>query len=89
MGDFPFAPSTIPSPLNTLKIGEQSIFQYPAVSANTYVYDSRNRICASASENGLVSYYIYDALGRLTEIQDADHNTLQRFTYNYSTSLTQ
>lgn len=82
---FQFAPSTIPSPLNTLKIGEQSIFQYPAVSANTYVYDSRNRICASASENGLVSYYIYDALGRLTEIQDVDHNTLQRFTYHYST----
>lgn len=63
----------------------RSIFDVPDTQATTYVYDSGGRLISSASGNGLVTYYLYDALGRLTEIQDADHNTLQRFTYHYST----
>lgn len=72
-----------------LNADSRSIFEVPETQATTYVYNSAGWLISSASGNGLVSYYIYDALGRLTEIQDADHCTLQRLTYNYSTSQAQ
>ena len=66
----------------------QTIFSHPEIRATTYVYNTAGRLTSSATGNGIVTYYLYDYLGRLTEIQDADHNTLQRFPYNYSTSAT-
>ena len=68
-----------------LGVGSQSIFSFPEVRATTYVYDQKGRVVSSATGNGLVTYYSYDSLGRLTEIQDANGNTLQRFSYHYST----
>ena len=78
-------------PLNVIQTasGGQSIFNIPDVRAATYLYDKHGCIVSSATGNGQVTYYFYDGFGRLTEIQDADHNTLQRFTYNYSTSQAQ
>lgn len=78
-------------PLNVIKTasGNQSIFCIPDVNATTYLYDDHGRIISSATANGQISKYLYDYLGRLTEIRDANNKTLQRFTYNYSTSSTQ
>ncbi len=78
-------PSNAPSPVDVLKVQNQSIFAIPRAIASTYVYDSWGRPYASANGNGNVTYYLYDQHGRLTEIQDENHNTIQRFTYHYST----
>lgn len=73
-------------PKLVLRINGQSIFNYPEVNATTYIYDDRGNIAASATANGFTQYYLYDDFGRLTEIQDADHHTIQRYKYNYKTS---
>lgn len=74
-------------PKLVLRINGQSIFNYPEVNATIYVYDERGLVVASATANGITHYYLYDDFGRLVEIQDADHHTLQRFKYNYKTSF--
>lgn len=77
------------TPLNLITRQGQSIFNFPDTKATTYIYNHWGYLCSSATGNGVVTYYLYDAFGRLSEIQDADHHTLQRFTYNYSTSSVQ
>lgn len=78
--------ATSQHPLNVLQVNNQSIFTFPEVKAETYVYDNNGNLSASATGNGLVRYFSYDALGRLTEIRDAQNRLLQRFTYHYSTA---
>lgn len=75
--------------LHILEHNGTSIFMLPDTKAVVYAYDEYGLLRASVTGNAQISFFDYDGLGRLTEIQDADHNTLQRFTYNYSTSLTQ
>ena len=85
----PAPPTGSPSPLDVLQLSNQSIFNYPQVKANTYVYDSKGRIFATASGFGKTNYYIYDDMGRLAEIRDRNNHVVKSFTYHYSTSTGQ
>lgn len=82
-------PQNMISPLEVVKYQGQSIFKYPEVKASTYIYDRRGLLVASATDNGIVNYYLYDSLNRLTEIQDANHKAIRRFKYHYRTTLPQ
>ena len=82
-------PQNIISPLEVVKYQGQSIFKYPEVKASTYIYDRRGLLVASATDNGIVNYYLYDSINRLTEIQDANHKAIRRFKYHYITTLPQ
>ena len=73
------------SPLNVIKKNGQSIFLYPDVDAATYVYDDHGHLSAMAKGNGVVRYYEYDAMNRLTKISDENGNVLQQFSYLYYT----
>ena len=77
--------TTVQEPVNVLKYNNQSIFNYPNVKATTFVYNTKGQVAATATDNGITSYYDYDAMGRLEEIRDGTNKVLQRFTYHYST----
>ena len=75
------------SPLDVVKYQGQSIFSYPEVKATTYVYDGRGKPVAMASENGVISYYNYDRLGRLTSIRNHDFKLVERYKYHFSSEI--
>lgn len=64
--------------LNKLRTG------LPGAMVTTYTYDNIFGITSQTDPAGHISYYNYDALGRLSYIQDQDKNVLKRFVYNYT-----
>lgn len=50
-------------------------------SLSYMVYNQLLRVVAKATDNGIVEFYDYDALGRLTTVRDADSNILKRIEY--------
>ncbi|MEM6805061.1 MAG: RHS repeat domain-containing protein, partial [Bacteroidota bacterium] len=50
----------------------------------TYTYNDRLQISSITQPNGVVTYYEYDALGRLIRTKDDDSELLQTIEYNYS-----
>lgn len=73
------------SPLDVLKMNGQSVFNYPDVRGTVFSYNNKGLLSATATQNGIVRYYYYDVLGRLTSICDEQGRTLQQFSYHYST----
>jgi YD repeat-containing protein len=58
---------------------------YPEKSLmTTYTYGGTTGITSQCDPNNRISYYEYDALGRLTLIRDQDRNILKRICYNFS-----
>lgn len=68
-----------------LLLNGQDIFSYPDLLSSVYTYNKSGKISCISSQNGLVQYYVYDELGRLTEIQDSNKKVLRRFIYHYVT----
>lgn len=50
----------------------------------TYTYDPLIGITSETDPNGIISYYRYDELNRLTQIVDWEGNVLQQYDYHYS-----
>jgi hypothetical protein len=50
----------------------------------TYTYDISNGMTSEIDPKGLGTYYKYDALGRLSIVEDHERNILKRICYNYS-----
>jgi hypothetical protein len=63
-------------------IDELRLFPVDA-QMTTYTYDPLIGITSSCSPNNIVSYYLYDALGRLHGIKDQDGNIIKTIDYNY------
>lgn len=68
-----------------LLLNGQDIFSYPDLLSSVYTYNKSGKISCISSQNGQVQYYVYDELGRLTEIQDSNKKVLRRFIYHYVT----
>lgn len=49
----------------------------------TYTYDPLVGITSQTDSNNQITYYEYDAMGRLGSIKDSKQNTLKSFKYNY------
>ena len=49
----------------------------------TYTYDPILGMTSQCSVNNLITYYQYDAFGRLKVIKDGDNNIIKTFDYNY------
>jgi YD repeat-containing protein len=57
---------------------------YPSsAQMTTYAYDNLLRMIATVSVNSTISYYDYDALGRLVDTKDQYGNITKAFEYNY------
>lgn len=56
------------------------------VKVVTYTYDSRGNITSETDAGGKVTYYEYDALGRLIVIRNQDGKILKRNVYKYRES---
>ncbi|MFZ4771330.1 MAG: hypothetical protein ACOYLO_14195, partial [Ferruginibacter sp.] len=50
----------------------------------TYTYESIIGMSTQCDANNRISYYQYDASGRLTVIRDQDNNILKKICYNYA-----
>ncbi|WP_188936820.1 hypothetical protein [Puia dinghuensis] len=58
---------------------------YPAgAQMTTYTYNPFIGMTSSCDVNNKVTYYSYDALGRLIEVRDKDHNIVRHICYNYT-----
>ncbi|PWV47153.1 RHS repeat protein [Chitinophaga sp. S165] len=55
-----------------------------AAQITTYTYDGSNGLTSETDAKGLTTYYKYDALGRLSIVEDHEHNILRRVCYSYS-----
>ncbi|WP_163410244.1 DUF5977 domain-containing protein [Flavobacterium ajazii] len=55
----------------------------PNAFISTYTYDPLIGVTSITDPRGNVSYYEYDALGRLQFVKDKDLNVLQKYCYNY------
>ena len=53
------------------------------MSAVTYTWDPDNGITSAAGEDGIVTFYEYDAHHRLKAVRDADWKTIESYTYHY------
>jgi YD repeat-containing protein len=54
----------------------------------TYTYDPLIGVTTECDGNNRISYYEYDALGRLTVVRDQDKNVLKKICYNFSGQAT-
>lgn len=77
------------SPLEVVQYQGQSIFNYPDVKATTYVYGSDDLPMAMATDNGIVTTYVYDINGQLIGIRDVNNKYRKRFSRHYKTGPTQ
>lgn len=60
---------------------------FPAdAQVTSYNYEPGLGITSQMDTNGVVSYYNYDNLGRLSTITDQNHNIIKNYRYNYYTS---
>lgn len=50
----------------------------------TYTYDPLIGMTSQCDVNNNITYYRYDAFGRLSYVLDRDYNVLKRFCYNYA-----
>jgi hypothetical protein len=50
----------------------------------TYTYDPLIGITNQCDENNVVTYYEYDAMGRLAHIRDQDNYIIKKYCYNYT-----
>lgn len=58
---------------------------YPETSfMTTYTYGGTTGMTSQCDPNNRITYYEYDALGRLILIRDQDRNVLKRICYNFS-----
>jgi hypothetical protein len=63
---------------------------YPlSAQMTTYTYEPMIGVTTSCDTNNIITYYIYDAFGRLTLIKDSNKNVLKQVKYNYQTSQQQ
>lgn len=49
----------------------------------TYTYDPLIGMTSSTDAKGMITYYEYDTLGRLTDIKDKDRNVVKHLDYHY------
>ncbi|MCG7754856.1 RHS repeat domain-containing protein, partial [Flavihumibacter cheonanensis] len=49
----------------------------------TYTYDKGRGITSSSDVDGRLTFYEYDALGRLIRLRDNEGNILKQFSYEY------
>ncbi|CAD0002113.1 DUF5977 domain-containing protein [Flavobacterium chungangense] len=56
---------------------------FPNAFISTYTYNPLIGVTSITDPRGNVSYYEYDALGRLQFVKDKDLNVLQKYCYNY------
>ena len=65
--------------------GYDDIRIYPKdAQMTTYTYRPLTGMTSSTDENGLTTFYEYDAFQRLTNIKDKDNNILKNYSYNYA-----
>lgn len=55
----------------------------PAARVTTYTHKLPYGMAAQTDENGLSTYYEYDAFGRLQVIKDDESNVIKTYEYNY------
>ena len=77
------------SPLDVVKYQGLSIFCYPEVKATTYVYGTHGLPIATATGNGIVTYYLYSSEGQLSRVLNSDMKCTKRYSRHYATESTQ
>jgi YD repeat-containing protein len=50
----------------------------------TFTYDPIVGITSKADENNIITYYHYDAAGRLSFVKDSKGNTIKKIDYKYA-----
>jgi YD repeat-containing protein len=63
---------------------------YPAAAQmTTYTYSPLTGMTTQCDAGNRVTYYFYDALGRLMYVEDQDGNIIKTYQYHYLNSTTQ
>lgn len=69
--------------VNAIRQKLDAYFKGSQALVTTYTYKPFAGITSKTEPNGNVTYYEYDALGRLTKVTDRNGKTVQRFEYHY------
>jgi YD repeat-containing protein len=91
VGDWTYYEHTLTASSSTITLsGSGSIDElrlYPQYAQMTsYTYTPLIGMTTAADPNGEITYYEYDAFGRLQFVKDYNHNIVRNFKYNYTSS---
>lgn len=81
--------NAVPGTDAQVRLKLQPLYSHPSLhdaQVTIFTYNTMFGATSITDNNGVTTYYSYDSLGRLKEVEDKDHNLVKQVQYNYKTA---